>query len=211
VRLMDSLLRFSYTGEQSPEIIDKSEFTCNGMNLEIGGDKPLAKFPIKGPKSLEEESIIFPTIPEPTERAQSFEISVFGGELTLIYTSDRLQKFEPLRRDRGPLTPASHSKQFDFGFVLESLPEKEKAPFYKFISRYINPGKTPEPFDVNIDTITGDGTTLHRLQYVNCDGVDFWWYLQQGTWFYQFSQKKQDEIRERYIFYCEGIRIDFPE
>lgn len=208
--LQDSLLKFSYTGEQAPEIRDKSEFTCNGMNLEITGDKPLEKFPIRGPESVEAQ-IISPTIPDSTDRAQSFEISVFGGELTQIHTSDKLQKFEPIRRDRGPLTPLSHAKQYDFGFVIESLPQKEKAPFYEFVSRYINPGKTPEPFDVNIDTINGDGTILHRLQYVNCDSVDFWWYLQQANWFYQFSQKEQDEIRERYIVYCEGFGIDFPE
>jgi len=211
MHLQDSLLKFSYTGEQAPEIRDKSEFTCNGMNLEITGDKPLEKFPIRGPESIEEGSIISPTIPEPTDRAQSFEISVFGGELTQIHISDRLQKFEPIRRDRGPLTPLNHDKQYDFGFVIESLPQKEKAPFYKFVSRYINPGKTPESFDVNIDTINGDGTILHRLQYTNCDSVDFWWYLQQANWFYQFSQKEQDEIRERYIFYCEGFGIDFPK
>ena len=210
MHLQDSLLRFSYTGEQAPEIRDKSEFTCNGMNLEITGDKPLEKFPIRGPEFVEAQ-IISPTIPDSTDRAQYFEISVFGGELTQIHKSDRLQKFEPIRRDRGPLTPLSHAKQYDFGFVIESLPQKEKAPFYEFVSRYINPGKTPEPFDVNIDTINGDGTILHRLQYVNCDSVDFWWYLQQANWFYQFSQKEQDEIRERYVFYCEGFGIDFPE
>ena len=94
MHLEDSLLKFSYTGEKAPEIRDKSEFTCIGMNLEITGDKPLEKFPIRDPKSLEEEQIISPTIPEPTERAQSFEISIFGGELTQVYVSDRLQKFE---------------------------------------------------------------------------------------------------------------------
>jgi len=209
MHLEDSILRFSYTGEQSPEIRDRSEFTCNGRNLEIGGDKPLPKFPIQA-YNIPDEELISPTIPEPTVRAQSFSITVFGGELMEIHHSDKIHKFESLRRDRGALTPANQAKQYDFGFVLESLPEKEKAPFYKFISRYINPGKTPEPFDVNIDTITGDGTTLHRLQYTNCAGVDFWWYLQDGTWFYQFSQKQQDEIRERYIFYCDGFGIAFP-
>jgi len=209
--LQDSLLRFSYTGKESPEIRDKSEFVCNGVNLEITGDKLLTNFPLRTHKIIDEEPIIYPTIPEPSERAQSFEISVFGGEFTQVFTSDRIQKFEPIRRDRGPLTPLSHSKQYDFGFVIEALPQKDKAPFYEFMSRYINPGKIPEPFDVNIDSINGDGTILHRLQYVNCDSVDFWWYLQQDNWFYQFSQKEQDEIRERYILYCEGFRIDFPK
>jgi len=210
MRLEDSLLRFSFTGEQSPEIRDTSEFTCNGRNLEIGGDKPIAKFPIQSYNSPDQEPIISPTIPEPTERAQSFTITAFGGEFTETHSSDKLDKFDSIRRDRGPLTPANQAKLYDFGFKLESLPTKEKAPFYKFVSRYINPGKTPEPFDVNIDTITGDGTTLHRLQYTKCSGVDFWWYLQDGTWFYQFSQKQQDEIRERYIFYCDGYGIAFP-
>ncbi|MBA4453969.1 MAG: hypothetical protein H2B05_03390, partial [Nitrosopumilaceae archaeon] len=84
------------------------------------------------------------------------------------------------------------------------------ALFYDFISRYINPGKTPEPFDVNIHTKNGDSNTLHILQYSNCDAVDFWWYLQQANWYYQFSGKEEDEIRERYIVYCEGFGIEFP-
>jgi len=209
MRLEDSILRFSLTGEKSAEIRDRSEFTCNGRNLEIGGDNPLPKFPIRA-YNIPDEELISPTLPEPTERAQTFSITAFGGELTETHYTDDLQKFDSIRRDRGPLTPANQAKIYDFGFKLESLPEKEKTPFYKFISRYINPGKTPEPFDVNIDTITGDGTTLHRFQYTNCAGVDFWWYLQDATWFYQFSQKQQDEIRERYIFYCDGFGIYFP-
>ncbi|MDH3611435.1 MAG: hypothetical protein OEM79_06705 [Nitrosopumilus sp.] len=209
INLEDSLLKFSYTGAQSPEIRDKSEFICNGRNIEIDGKKPIEKFPIKSVQP--DMQISSPRIPVSTERAQYFELSVFGGELSQIHITDKVQKFEPIRRDRGPLTPLTHAKQYDFGFVLESLPQKEKAPYYEFISRYINPGKTPEPFDVNIDTVNGDNTILHRLQYSNCDSVDFWWYLQQANWYYQFSQKEQDEIRERYIFYCEGFGIDFPE
>jgi hypothetical protein len=210
MHLEDSLLKFSYTGEKSPEIRDKSEFTCRGMNLEIGGEKPIETFPIKDSKFHKGE-IILPTIPDISERAQHFEVSVFGGELAQVHKTNKLQKFEPIRRDRGPLTPLSHDKQYDFGFIIESLPQKEKAPFYEFISRYINPGKTPEPFNVHINTINGDGSTLHSLQYSNCDAVDFWWYLQQANFFYQFSQKEQDEIRERYILYCEGFGIDFPK
>jgi len=209
INLMESFLRFTYTGEKAPEIRDRSDFSCHGVNLEIGGDVALDKFPLKDAKYLDERSIS-PKIPKSTERAQSFEVTAFGGEFTKIHVSDKLQKFEPIRKDRGPLTPLTHEKQYDFGFVIESLPQKEKIPFYEFISRYINPGKTPEPFDVFIDTINGDGTILHRLQYTNCDGVDFWWYLQQASFFYQFSQKAQDEIRERYILYCEGYAIDFP-
>ena len=210
MNLEDSLLKFSYTGEKSPEIRDKSEFTCSGVNLEVKGEKAIEQFPIKDSET-KDKTVVFPMIPNSNERAQYFELAVFGGELTQIYETNKLQKFEPIRRDRGPLTPLSHDKQYDFGFVIESLPQKEKASFYEFISRYVNPGKTPEPFDVHINTVNGDGTTLHSLQYSNCDAVDFWWYLQQANWFYQFSQKEQDEIRERYVLYCEGFGINFPK
>ncbi|MBA4452509.1 MAG: hypothetical protein H2B03_04970 [Nitrosopumilaceae archaeon] len=209
MNLEDSLLKFSYTGIQSPEIREKSEFQCNGMNLEVNGEKSIDKFPIRSSIS-NESKLISPKIPESKDRAKYFEINVFGGDLTKVHISDKIQKFEPIRRDRGPLTPLTHDKQYDFGFVLESLPQKEKALFYDFISRYINPGKTPEPFDVNIHTKNGDSNTLHILQYSNCDAVDFWWYLQQANWYYQFSGKEEDEIRERYIVYCEGFGIEFP-
>jgi hypothetical protein len=108
------------------------------------------------------------------------------------------------------LTPIGHSKQYDFGFVIESLPTHDRKPFYEFMSRYTNPGKTPEPFDVTLDTLLGDGSILYRLHYTNCDGVDFTWYLQGANWLYQFSNTQQEEIRERYGLYCEGFKIEFP-
>jgi len=209
--LEDSLLKFNYAEDEFSEIRDKSEFTCAGTNLEITGDKPISKFPIRDSKYNDKDPDLVPTVPKFEDRAQSFQITAWGGDFEQTFTSDRFQKFEPIKRDRGPLTPISHAKQYDFGFVIESLPQKDISAFYEFLSLYINPGKPPAPFDVNIDTINGDGSILHRLQYVNCDAVDFWWYLQQATWFNQFSQKEQDEIRERYIFYCEGFGIDFPE
>ena len=74
----------------------------------------------------------------------------------------------------------------------------------------MNPGKAPEPYDASIDTILDDDTVLHRIQYTNCDAVDFSWYLQDATFLYQFSNEQQEEIREKYINYCEGIRVEFP-
>ena len=61
-----------------------------------------------------------------------------------------------------------------------------------------------------IETRTGDDTPLHKIKYSNCDAVDLLWYLQEGNWYHQFSGKQKEEIRERYILYCDGIRVDFP-
>jgi len=70
--------------------------------------------------------------------------------------------------------------------------------------------KTPEPFDVNIDILLGNDSILHRLHYTNCDVVDITWYLQEGTWLYQYAEIQREEIRERYAVYCEGFPIEFP-
>jgi hypothetical protein len=209
--LEDSFLKFPYAESLRPEIRDKSELTCSGTNLEIHGDEPIPKFPIKDTKNIEDDSDVFPEIAKLENRANSFRISAYDGEFTQIVSAENLQKFESITRDRGPLTPINHAKQFEFGFVIESLPEKNKSQFYEFISRYVNPGKAPEPFDVSLDMVTGDKEILYTLEYTNCGAVDFWWYLQQGTWFYQFSQSGDGEIRERYIFYCNGFGVSIPE
>ena len=209
--LEDSFLKFPYAETLRPEIRDKSEFTCSGNNIQIHGDKPIPKFPITVANNLEDVSEIFPAIADLDDRANSFRISAFDGEFEKTHFAENLQKFESIARDRGPLTPVNHAKQFDYGFVIESLPEKDKSKFYEFISRYVNPGKSPEPFDVSLDMVTGDKDVLYRLEYTNCGAVDFWWYLQQGTWFYQFSESGAGEIRERYIFYCNGFGVSFPE
>jgi len=210
LRLEDSFLRFPFAGEQAPEIRDKSDIACNGLNLEVPRDGELAKYPIIAHPVLPEE---FDTnsILDDNSTAQDFTVIISGGELENIHIDKGFQKFETITRDRGPLTPLHHAKQYDYGFILESLPNKDRINAYKFLSKYINPGKEPEPFDVKIDTITGDGTTLHTLKYTNCEAVDFAWYLQDYNFIYQFSQKQLQEIREKYVFYCEGFGIDFPE
>jgi hypothetical protein len=140
----------------------------------------------------------------------SYTIHALGGELTKTYTSENFPIFKALAQNRGSLTPAHSAKQYDVGFYLESLPSKDREEFYSFIARYVNPGKAPEPFNAHIDVITGDGRVLETLQYTKCSAIDFDWYTQQLTFLYQISNKMEEEIRERYTFYCDGFRIDVP-
>ncbi len=207
----ESILSFPFSGEKSPEIRDKTDLRCNGLNLDVPYEKELEKAPIKDPTYFDKPNLSKYSPPKRIDSANSYLVKIFGGELREIFSTESIQKFEPIARDRGPLTPLHHAKQYNFGFEIESLPTKDKTKLYEFFSRYINPGKDPEPFDFSVDTITSGGTTLHRLKYTNCDAADFSWYLQEQNWIYQFTQKQQPEIREKYIFYCEGFRIDFPE
>ena len=207
VHLEESLLRYSVSRQHQPEIRDKSDFRCNGISFDVGVDLP--QTPIRDANTIQG---IFtgPQIINLEDKSDSYVISVFGGEFTETLVGENVFKFESVRRDRGPLTPIHHAKQYDFGFIVESLPSQEKKHLYEFLSRYTNPGKTPEPFDVTLDILLGDGSVLHRLHYTNCEAVDFMWYRQGLTWLYQFSNTQQEEIRERYAFFCGGFKIEFP-
>ena len=203
LKVEESLLRYPVTKQLKPEIRDKSEFSCNGFNLDTGLDLPQA--PIRDPNTIKGIFVSSET-PNENDRAMFFIISMFGGELTQIHTGDSLQKFETIRVDR-EAQPASHAKQSEIGFLVESLPTHDKKQLYEFFARYVNPGKAPEPYDVTIDTVLGSGEILHRLHYTKCETVDFSWYLQDATWIYQFSNEQQKEIRERYIIYCTGLSM----
>ena len=205
--LEDSRTTFPFAKKYEPEIRDKSDFACQGFRLDVGLDLP--QTPIKD-AITNQENFIGSQIPDENQRAKSFIISRYGGELSETFGGETIKSFENIRRDRGALTPNQEAKQYDRGFIVESLPTQDKKILYEFLSRYTNPGKIPEPFDVDLDTILGDDSILHRFHYTNCDFVDFTWYLQQGTWLYQFNGKQQEEIRERYAVYCEGLRVEFP-
>lgn len=204
LRVDESLLRYPASNELQSEIRDQSQFSCNGFNLQTGMDLP--QTPIKDPKT-EQGIFVKPQTPNSDERANTFIISVFGGEFTDILTGNNIYKFEALRRDRGDQTPSNSANQETYGFLVESLPTQEKKELYEFLARYVNPGKEPEPFDVTIDTILGNGDILHRLHYTKCDARDIVWYLQDATWLYQFNGQQQEEIRSKYILECVGFKI----
>ncbi len=203
LKVEESKLRYPATKQPKSEIRDQSQFSCSGFNLETGFDLP--QTPIRTAETMQEIPISTQT-PNDEDRAQAFIISIFGGEFTQIHTGENLYKFEGLRRDRGDGTPANY-QQYDFGFKIETLPSSDKKQLYEFLARYANPGKDPEPFDVAIDTVLGNGDILHRLHYTKCEAVDFDWYLQDATWLYQFNGKQQEEIRERYTMYCVGFKM----
>ena len=207
LRLEDSRLTYPFAKEPGAEIRDKSDFLCIGISLDIGPDLP--QRPIKDHNTIQ-ESFTGSRIPDENQRAKSFKISMFGGELSEPVLNKQVYSFENLRRERVGLTPNEQANQYDRGFTVESLPTQDKKIFYEFLVRYVNSGKTPEPFDVHLDTILGDDSILHRFHYVNCEMIDITWYLQQGNWLYQYSGKLHEEIRERYSMQCEGFKVKFP-
>jgi len=207
-----NMFRFPYAGQKSGEIIDKTDFTCIGTNFQAHGTHKIEKLPIrdrdfKRVQSEDFDLLYTKDIPSINDRAMFYTIRGFGGEFTETYTSEEFPIFQALAQNRGPLTPSNSAKQYDVGFYVEGLPSKGKENLYHFLARYVNPGKTPEPFNVDVDIITGDGVTL---QYEKCSGIDFGWYRQELIFLYQITGNMEEEIRERYTFYCDGYRIKVP-
>ncbi|HEU04267.1 MAG TPA: hypothetical protein ENH95_04015 [Nitrosopumilus sp.] len=213
MRLDDSFLNYPFSDKLQAEISDKTDFSCLGNELLVDGVHQLDKLPIKdkkfqNTKSEEFDLLYTKDFPSENDRAMSYNIHTSGGELKYTYTNDEIPIFAGLVQNRGPLTPLHHAKQYDVGFYIEALPSKDKEDFYNFLAQYVNPGKQPEPIDVDVEVITGDGRILETLQYRSCTAIDFNWYSQQFTFLYQITNQLQEEIRERFTFYCDGYTIN---
>ena len=183
------------------EIRDQTIFDCVGFSLDGNSNSP------ETPPQKTLDSVDF--IPNNDERAQRFVASFSGGELESSNTFYTFPKFEPLVEQRNPHTPANH-KINSLGFTLESLPSKDKEGYYQFLSSYVNPEKEPEPFDVNIDLLTGNGKVIQTWNYVDCDLKKFDSYLQDSLLFFTFNGKSAvSEIRDKQFFECVGFNVDF--
>jgi len=136
---------------------------------------------------------------------EAANVRISGGDLTEELTFDTFARFNS-GKDNTALLELREAG-FASYFVLESLPSKEKADFYKLISKYINPGKPPQPFDVSISGIMSDGTTILTTSYKKCQAEEYSIYTQDLAINYQYTNEKKEEIRDKIIFLCGGEAI----
>jgi len=149
--------------------------------------------------------------PSDDDRAQRFVFTISGGELTEAQSYFTFAKFEPLMEEKGEQTPARHQLS-SIGFVMEALPSKDKESYYELLQLYVNPGKTPEPFDSTIELVTGDGDILQTWEYRDCSLTDFDNFLQDSLLYFTMNGKKAtSEIRDRSEFECIGFSVDFSK
>ena len=93
-------------------------------------------------------------------------------------------------------------------FYIESLPTKDKLPYYDLVERTINPGKAPEPFDVQFDFVTGDGTILQSWKYVDCSIEDFQINFRDNLLYFTFSGAKGvSDIVDESKLRCVGFHV----
>ena len=75
------------------------------------------------------------------------------------------------------------------------------------INQYISAGKPPEPFEVKVDVISGDGTIIQSWDYKKCDVVDYATFLNEDKETYRFSDVDESEIRDVAVFSCRGFAL----
>lgn len=147
------------------------------------------------------------TMPD-EERAKSFIVTFYGGLIDVPFTVDSYSKFQTIGLDE----VKSRSLQiYTFEdqpeFLLEGLPSKDKQPMYEGIHRWMTQTTVLNPFDVDVDIVSGDNTVILTWEFTDCKPIAFGTYLQDIKNLYQFSNTDNAEIRERVLFQCTGLDL----
>jgi hypothetical protein len=93
-------------------------------------------------------------------------------------------------------------------FVLESLPAKDKKIFYDFISRYVNPGKTPELFDALIEILDGNGESIESWVYRGCEVTYYGPFFDNSLLLLKYHGSWLSEYRDKTVFECIGLHVN---
>ena len=131
-------------------------------------------------------------------------------EINPSVTSYTFSKFSPITQsDAFILLPDNPLDSKSKQFYLESLPSKDKQWLYDVASMYINPGKIPELFEVTVEVVSGDGNILQIWEYDECEISNYDLYLDDSLLNYKFHDRWQSEIRDRVIFDCSGLKLNY--
>lgn len=210
IYLQDLLIYLMYAGGIQAEIRDHSEMVCEGSYMGADMEKIFNRYvKFKGQAKIKHyDTATLNKIPSTNDRAKSYLVTFVGREIPEEVTFQTFSKFGTLGSSIPTYGGYLGSGQTNPEFFLESLLSKDKKGYYEYISRYINPGKTPERFDVTVDIVTGDGTALLRWQYFDCKVTDFEAVLKDSMLLVKFHPGSTPEIRDHTEFQCAGFHLE---
>jgi hypothetical protein len=166
----------------------------------------------KQPSTKEKNNLIDvlrPLLPTDNERAISFDVIFEGTDISPSKTISTFSKFLPVNNpDSLILTPGNSLDSTAKFFYLESLPNNDNSWYYDLVSRYVNAGAKPQPFNVSIQIKTGSEDTLQIWKYHECHASDYISYYDENLLTYKFHGKWQSEIKDKTLFSCAGLSID---
>jgi len=91
-------------------------------------------------------------------------------------------------------------------FALQSLPSKDKVKIYELVEETISP-KTIEPFSVEVDILSGDGSLIQTWDYRKCNVEDYSTFVNTNEEEYRFSDTDDIEIRDILVMKCAGFHL----
>ncbi len=93
-------------------------------------------------------------------------------------------------------------------FMLESVPTKDKKPYYEFIEKHYNNGLS-KSFTVEIDILAGDGSKIETLQYKKCQVESYFVYVNDSKGKFSLTGESISgmEIRDVTKFECTTFSI----
>jgi hypothetical protein len=147
-------------------------------------------------------------IPTFDERAISFSVTFEGTDIAPAKISDTFSKFVPINGESRFLSPRNSLDDTTKQFYLESLPSKDKDWYYELLSQYINPGKTPEPFNISVQVLAGNESLIQEWNYSECTRSNYELFLDDSLLTYKFHQKWDSEIKDRTFFECVGLSLN---
>ena len=154
------------------------------------------------------------TLATEDERAQFFVVTFHEGLIYEDVVINSFQKFEAIS-SANKNSPPYQFPLYEFGdqpaFLLEGLPTSENKMLYEGLDNWLTGGGTQNPFDVDIDVIAGDGSTILTWEYRECEPTAFGTFLQDVVFYYQYVDQDKAEIHERVIFDCLGVHLTTPD
>jgi len=97
----------------------------------------------------------------------------------------------------------------DIKFQLESVPSKDKEPYYDATSKSMKSGETTR-FDVTIELMAADGYIIETLNYKKCMVESYFVHVNDSKGKYSFLEGENSklEIREVTKFQCFQFTIE---
>ena len=125
------------------------------------------------------------------------------AETIVVHMSDRTHDFTFYTFSKiGFVRSTGHE------FSLESIPSEDKQPFYQYIDKNLNRA-FPEPFEIDIDLVSADGSIIETLNYNKCVITAYFVYSNDSKGKYRFSDSlpAKMELRDITKFECSGFSL----
>lgn len=145
------------------------------------------------------------------DRAMSIVVhyngEIFGQDGETIYTYSEFQHLSStVKTNTGiqtviPTVPT---------FYLAGLPSIDKKIVYNLVDEFVNPGRPPAQYDVQVEILTGDGKGIQTWDYRKCSIIDYVTYLDSSKLDYRFADLDESEIREVLVWECAGFSLLTP-